>query len=101
VFAYTRQLASTLGVATAAWYAASRLLDAATRGAVRIVKYRFVAQPVFASSPTLPERGSSVELRWLRADDRIVVQMPRPPAVVARRFRDGARCLAAVSSPGA
>jgi GNAT superfamily N-acetyltransferase len=98
VFAYTRQLASTLGVATAAWYAASRLLDAATRGAVRIVKYRFVAQPVFASSPTLPERGSSVELRWLRADDRIVVQMPRPPAVVARRFRDGARCLAAVKS---
>lgn len=99
MFAYTRQLAGTFGIATAAWYAASRVLDAATNGRVRIVKYRFVAQPVPDSPAASPERGKGgVELRWLRADDPLVAQMPRPPAVIARRFSDGARCLAAVKS---
>lgn len=98
MFAHTRQLAGTFGIATAAWYAASRVLDTATKGRVRIVKYRFVAQPVPDSPAASPERGGAIELRWLQAGDPLVAQMPRPPAVIARRFGDGARCLAAVKS---
>lgn len=85
-------------MATAAWYVASRVLDTATNGTVRIVKYRFVAQPVPDSPAASPERGRAIELRWLQSDDPLVAQMPRPPAVIARRFGDGARCLAAVKS---
>lgn len=98
MFAHTRQLASTFGIGTAALYVASRVLDTATKGRVRIVKYRFVAQPVPDSPAASPDRGGAIELRWLRADDPLVAQMPRPPAVIARRFGDGARCLAAVKS---
>lgn len=98
MFAHTRQLAGTFGVATAAWYVASRVLDAATKGRVRIVKYRFVAQPVPDAREDSHERGGAIELRWLQADEPLVGQMPRPPAVIARRFGDGARCLAAVKA---
>lgn len=98
MFAYTRQLAGTFGIGTAVWYAASRALDTVTNGRVRIVKYRFVAQPVPDSPAAFPERGGAVELRWLRADDPLVAQMPRPQAVIARRFSEGARCLAALKS---
>ncbi|MFN3564547.1 MAG: GNAT family N-acetyltransferase [Burkholderiaceae bacterium] len=62
------------------------------------MKYRFVAQPVPDSPAASPERGGTIELRWLQSDDPLVTQMPRPPAVIARRFGDGARCLAAVKS---
>jgi GNAT superfamily N-acetyltransferase len=74
----------------------ARLLEIATRGALRLVSYRFVAQPVPQDGETAPARAGAIELRRLQADDPLVTQLPRPPAVIARRFRDGAHCLAAI-----
>ncbi|GMV31391.1 MAG: hypothetical protein AMXMBFR59_35160 [Rhodanobacteraceae bacterium] len=96
MFASVRQLAKTLGAGTAACYAVARLLEIATRGALRLVSYRFVAQPVPQDGETAPARAGAIELRRLQADDPLVTQLPRPPAVIARRFRDGAHCLAAI-----
>lgn len=95
---WTRYLAKTLGLGTAAWYAVARSLEAVTFGRLRLIGYRFVAQPVPEQGQVAPGRGSSIELRILQSDDPLVSQLPRPPAVVAQRFRDGARCLAAVKS---
>lgn len=80
---------------TAATYATARLLEIATRGTVRVIAYRFVAQPVPECGEPLPARAGTIELRRLQADDPLVAQFPRPPAVIARRFRVGAQCLAA------
>lgn len=91
-------MAKTLGIGTAAWYAVARFLEVATLGRLRLICYRFVAQPVPEQGQAAPARGSAIELRMLQPDDPLVHQLPRPPAVVAQRFRDGARCLAAVKS---
>lgn len=96
MFASVRQLAKTLGAGTAACYAVARLLEIATRGTLRLVSYRFVAQPVPQDGETAPARAGAIELRRLQAGDPLVAQLPRPPAVIARRFRDGAHCLAAI-----
>jgi GNAT superfamily N-acetyltransferase len=96
VFASARQLARTLGPGTAACYALARLLDIATRGRLRVISYRFVAQPVPRDGGSAPTRTGAIELRHLHADDPLVAQLPRPPSVIARRFRDGAHCLAAI-----
>jgi hypothetical protein len=96
VFASARQLARTLGPGTAACYALVRVLEIATRGKLRLIAYRFVAQPVPRDGESAPARAGAIELRYLHAGDALVVQFPRPPAVIARRFRDGAHCLAAI-----
>lgn len=96
MFASTRQLAKTLGAGTAACYALARLLDVATRGTVRLIAYRFVAQPVPQKANSLLASPGSVELGFLHAGDPLVAQFPRPPAVIARRFHEGAQCVAAV-----
>ncbi|MCS6944591.1 MAG: hypothetical protein RMK97_04135 [Sutterellaceae bacterium] len=97
MFASAIQLTRALGPGTAACYALARLLEVATRGALRLVSYRFVAQPVPPEGDIVnPARAGGIELRYLLADDPLVAQFPRPPAVIARRFRDGARCLAAI-----
>lgn len=96
MFASARHLAKTLGAKTAACYALARLLDVATRGTVRLITYRFVAQPVPQKLEAMPAQHAAVELRYLSAGDPLVTQFPRPAAVIARRFRDGAHCLAAI-----
>ncbi|MCX8114263.1 MAG: GNAT family N-acetyltransferase, partial [Burkholderiaceae bacterium] len=65
---------------------------------MRLVSYHFVAQPVAATDQLTPGLARSIEFRSLHPDDPLVPQLPRPPEVIARRFRSGARCLAAVKS---
>lgn len=96
MFASARQLATTLGPGTAAGYALARALEIATRGRLRLIAYRFVAQPVPRDGESAPVRAGPIALRNLHADDPLVAQFPRPPSVIARRFRDGAHCLAAI-----
>lgn len=96
MFASAWQLARTLGPGTAACYALARVLDIATRGRLRLIFYRFVAQPVPRDGERAPARAGAIELRHLHADDPLIAQFPRPPAVIAHRFRDGAQCLAAI-----
>lgn len=96
MFAAARQLAKTLGPCTATCYAVARLLEIATRGKWRLIGYRFVAQPVPDVVGAAPARTGAIQLRYLHADDPLVAQFPRPADVIARRFRDGAHCLAAI-----
>lgn len=93
-----RHLARSVGVGVAFCYALARACEVATRGRVRVIGYRFVAQPVAAEGQAGPARGGAIELRSLAAGDPLAAQLPRPPAVIARRFADGARCLVAVRS---
>lgn len=76
----------------------SRVLARATGGWARLVCYQLVAQP----TPGMPGRlchysGQSSIVRRIEATDPLVAQFPRPPEVIARRFNDGAICLAATS----
>jgi len=98
VFASTRQLAKTLGLRAAACYAIARALERVSFGALRLINYQFVAQPVAPEDGVAPGRSGSIELRRLGRDDPLVAQFPRPPEVIAKRFRDGAHCLAAVKA---
>ena len=98
MFASTRQLARTVGLRTAACYALARALERATGGTLRLVSYQFVAQPVAADDAWTAVRSGNIELRRLERDDPLVAQFPRPPEVIAKRFRDGGHCLAAIKS---
>jgi hypothetical protein len=98
VFASIRHLFSTRGAGTAACYAVARALELGSRGALRLICYQFVAQPIAKAEQVLAARAGSIEFRRLHTDDPLVTQFPRPPAVIAQRFRDGAQCLAAVKS---
>lgn len=98
MFASIRHLFSTRGAGTAACYAVARALELGSRGALRLICYQFVAQPIAKAEQVLAARAGSIEFRRLHTDDPLVTQFPRPPAVIAQRFRDGAQCLAAVKS---
>lgn len=75
-------------------YVASRALQRISGGRVRLIKYYLVAQPV-RSGTSLPERAGGVEIVAILEGDPLTAQFPRPPAVVAKRYADGAVCLAA------
>ena len=86
-------LRAQLGAADSALYLLSRLLERITRGQVRLVKYYLVAQPV-RPGPALRHDPKTV-LRQVRAGDPLTASFPRPSAVIDKRYRDGAHCLAA------
>jgi GNAT superfamily N-acetyltransferase len=91
-----RQLASTVGVWAAGCYVVARGLEIVTRGHVRLLVYRFVAQPVPEPTAAAARPAGTTQLRYIEGDDALATQFPRPASVIARRFSDGARCLAAV-----
>jgi len=74
---------------------ASRALEAATRRRCRLLKYYFFAQPIpdGALAPVRP--NERVRIDRIDAGDPMVARFPRPPAVIARRFAEGAVCFVA------
>lgn len=79
-------------------YLVSRALARATGGWARLVCYQLVAQPTPGAPGWLcHSSGQSSIVRRIEATDPLVAQFPRPPEVIARRFNDGAICLAATS----
>lgn len=60
----------------------------------KIVRYYLVAQPVPVVTDS-PQRSSESPVTFVEAVDPLVSQFPRSPDVIAQRFRNGARCLAA------
>ena len=92
-----RKLIAELGRREAALYILARLLDSASRGRIRLVRYQFVAQPVPASPQSTSRPSTTSRIRSIDADDPIVPAFPRPPAVIAQRFADGANCFVAES----
>lgn len=83
-----------MGAWDGALYLSSRVLAQLSGGRVRLIKYYIVAQPV-AAAPPLRNDPNTV-LRFAGADDPLVGCFPRPPEVIARRYRHGSRCLAAL-----
>ena len=77
---------SQLGWASAATYLLARLVARVSRGRVRLLCYRLVAQRVPASAAAHCRPGQSNRVRTVDATDPVVAQFPRPPEVTARRF---------------
>jgi hypothetical protein len=84
-----------LGCGNGLVYLASRGIQILSKGRVRILKYYFVAQPVLNAPLVAPMPNASVQIAKAHPDDPIVRQFPRPRAVVARRFAEGAHCFVA------
>lgn len=86
-----------LGWGNGLLYLGSRVLERLSAGRARIVRYYLVAQPV----PRRPEPSCRPSARdpiaFVEAADPLAGSFPRPPQVIARRFRDGDRCLMARS----
>lgn len=84
----------TMGRLDGSLYLASRVLERASGGRMRIVKYHIVAQPI-ATAAQLRHDGSTA-LMFCRPADPIAAVFPRPAAVIERRFAQGAQCLVAI-----
>lgn len=81
-------------------FALSRTLGRLFGARVRLIKYRFVVQPVSAPPAARRvdpkgRRSGSFALDEAGPDSPLFAQIERPPEVIARRFAQGARCLAA------
>lgn len=92
------QSITSLGMGNAMLYAVHRLLERASAGRLRIVKYLIVAQPVSNGSDERLRADPGICIECMVADHPLVQSLPRPAAVIAKRYRDGAVCLAATRS---
>jgi GNAT superfamily N-acetyltransferase len=77
-------------------YLLNRVLERGSRGRVRIVKYCLVAQPIGRSDTRRMRPDTATVLRQVGPNDPLVARFPRPAAVIARRFADGAVCTVAL-----
>ncbi len=85
---------SQLGWVDGLFFLFARALSKLSGRRARIVRYHLMAQPVPQEGhATRPSAKSQVT--FVNADDPLVQQFPRSPEVIARRFRNGGRCLAA------
>jgi len=76
-------------------YGASRLVSLISNHYCRLHVYVLVAQPVdFARFSRFPRRRS-LDIREIGAEEAMALPVPRPREALARRFRQGARCLVA------
>jgi hypothetical protein len=90
-----RESVASLGWGNGILYTIGRALEQVTRGRCRLFKYYFVAQPVPEQRLTaLPKASRTRIYRALPTED-IIKRFPRPPAVIAWRFADGAACFVA------
>ena len=85
-----------LGAIDTGLYALKMILEHATRGRVRLVKYHLMAQPV-SIGQLLPEhRGRDILVREAGLDDPLLKQAPgRSSETLQARFEAGAHCLIA------
>ncbi len=93
-----RALIAEIGVVDTGCHAVNRLLTSASNGRVRLVKYYFVAQPVVPADPALTARAKAFRFVWATPEMPELQQAGRPAAVIANRFAQGARCLAALTT---
>ena len=73
--------------------AVAAIASRASRGRLRVVPYHFYAQRVRDASEAAP--GGAFQIEPAGASHDLVHAFPRPAAVIARRFENGARCLVA------
>ena len=94
-FAKIRASITRLGVGVFVLLAFRTVIERLTAGRIRVIAYRFVAQPVASQPDASSRRRGSIETRFAGTDDTLVAQFPRPRAVIERRFADGAVCIVA------
>jgi hypothetical protein len=89
-----REAVAALGWRDVLWLVAARLIERASFGSGRLIKYYFVAQPVPIAP--LPVRASgSIRLYLAHRADDVLARAPRPAGVIADRFGQGACCVVA------
>lgn len=87
-------LVQELGLVGALCYATSLLL-ARTGGHASLHRYYFVAQPVADEAFLPPQRGKSIEVRFVEPEDPTLLSLPLDQKVLAYRAGQGAVCLGA------
>ena len=95
VLSFIRESVTLLGLANGLLFAIARVLDRASGSRVRLFKYYFVAQPVPVQPTATFSKPSQTRIYQASPRDGIIMQVPRPPEVVARRCADGAVCFVA------
>lgn len=76
-------------------YAGHRLLQRVSGGRAAVVPYGLYVQPLGSDTPPLrPDPGT--EVLHVDAGHPLNAELPRPPAVIAQRHRNGHQCHAAV-----
>jgi hypothetical protein len=94
LFAKFRDMTRLIGLGNACLLAASRLANTLSRGRLRIIKYYFLTQPLAPMRG--PPPSSVFSLAWVEDTCPLFSQVDRPPAVITARFKQGARCVAAI-----
>jgi hypothetical protein len=89
-----QQTVRQIGWVNCGWYALSRFLALSTAGRVTLFRYYITAQPV-TTIPFSKGRGAAIDVREVMEGELDASQFDRPAAIIAERFRRGARCLAA------
>lgn len=89
------QTARQIGAVNMILYVTDRALAVASSGHARLYKYYFVAQPVSSTPRLLGRRGKTLLVHEVAARDDATRHFPRPPSVIAQRYVQGARCVAA------
>lgn len=90
-----RQTTHELGRINGLLYILHRLLSRSTGGRIRLVRYLVVAQPLGQASAMRVRSSGSTAVEDVGPGHLWCSDFPRPPAVIAARFSQGARCLAA------
>ncbi|MGH9809480.1 MAG: GNAT family N-acetyltransferase [Terriglobia bacterium] len=88
-----RESVASLGWANGLLDILARSLNRGSRGRCRLFKYYFVAQPVPPQAGASFGKSSKTRIYQASSADGIILQSPRPPAIIAKRFADGAVCI--------
>lgn len=91
-----RATVRSLGWADGLTYLLAKLLERASRGRLRLIKYRLVVQPITDGIGLAPHRGRSIRVREVLQGDPLLQRMQHVAPAIEWRFRQGARCLAAL-----
>jgi GNAT superfamily N-acetyltransferase len=84
-----------LGSFDASLYAVAVVLNRASVGRARLVKYYLTMQPVAQSDLTPARRGRHIVVREIGADEALALDVERPKSVIEARLAHGGRCLVA------
>lgn len=84
-----------MGWANGSLYILARLLSRLSKGKLRLQMYYIMAQPIGRCTTTPIRADPRIIIDWVEIDDPLRQAFPRPTAVIERRYRTGARCLAA------
>lgn len=91
-----RALRAQLGSTDALLYLVDRVLQKASGGRARLVRYRIVAQPVGRADVKKLRADASTVLALTPGDSPLLSHFPRPPQVIRQRYASGSQCLSAI-----